>query len=435
MLKARRYFQLAFLLPIIFPLLAWLVARPGFRGGNWVALVLWGSLLIGGIPYILFLAGLFYWVRDKDLKAIQRLTFLAPLLFIPVFVYCAAAIIPLQILKTGEVRVEGSVVFNFCIFILVLGYFYVLLANAGFYLLKFIGFIKEDAYREPVLASSGMGLGGKKYLLAFFLALPLLLIPVSLLIQFRYRQNYPKRIADANRTESSVNRDEALLEIAYEQAGAQRFEDAKATVTTYIEDKDRGFAGIVTNLVYSGAYEEAKSTADLIGAPVTRIMAYRQIAIAQAKASDSLGASQTLSTALAIAQRAENASLKRFTLPTIAAGQAAAGLDGDLKATLEMIEPSEIVDTYKIVAGIKAKDGRLEEAQEYFREAIKKAKNIKDPISRDNKLTDISESQADAGLLDEARATVEVIALDGCKQIAFRHISDIENGIIQKSKR
>jgi tetratricopeptide (TPR) repeat protein len=433
--RARRYFLFSFLLPIILPLVTLLVTRAGFRESNSGVLILWGSLLIGGVPYILFLAALFYWARDKDFKAIQRVTPIAPLLFIPVFVYCALAIIPLQILKTGEVRVEGNVVFNFCILILILGYFYVLLANGGFYLLKFIGFIKEDAYQEPVLASSGTRLGGKKYLLAFFLSLPLLLIPVSLFIQYRHQQNYPKRIAEANSIESSVNRDEAILSIACEQARAQRYEEAKATVTTYLVDKDRGFASIVTNMVYSGSYVEAKSMAESIAAPVLRIMAYRQIAVAQAKAGDRSGASQTLSAALEIARRAENASLKRFTLPTIAVGQAEAELDGDLKATLKMVEPSEIVETYRFVASINARDGRLEEAQEYFRQAILKTKNIKDPISRDSKLADISESQADVGLLDDARATVELIALDGGKQIAIRHISDIENGVIKRLQR
>lgn len=432
MMRARRYFQLSFLLPIILPLPALLVARPGLRGWNSVILVLWGSLLIGGIPYLLFLAGLFYWIRDKDFKAIQRVTFIAPLLFIPVFVYCAAAIIPLQILKTGEVRVEGSGVFTFCIFILIIGYFYVLLANAGFYLLKAIGYIEEEAYWERVSSSSETRLGGKRYFLAFALALPLLLIPVSMLIKNRERQNYPKRIAEANRIEVSVNRDSALKEIAYEQAMAQRYDEAKATVMAYIEDKDGGFAGIVAAEVYHGSYREAKSTANLIAAPVPRIMAYRQIAVAQAKANDSLGASQTFLTALEVAQRAENASFKRFTLLIIAAGQAEAGLDGDLKATLKMVEPSEIVDTYKTVASIKARDRRLKEAQEYFREAIKQAKNIKDPMSRDSNLAGISDYQADAGLLDDAKATVEMISLDGYKKVALNHISLIEQRIIKR---
>ena len=90
------------------------------------------------------------------------------------------------------------------------------------------------------------------------------------------------------------------------------------------------------------------------------------------------------------------------------------------------------METYTIVAIILATDGRLVTAQEYFREAITNAKNIKDLISRDIKLTDISESQADVGLLDDARATVEDIALDGSKQIALHHISDIEKGIIKR---
>jgi tetratricopeptide (TPR) repeat protein len=432
MIRAKRYFQASFLLPLILPLPFILVASRGFGGLGGIALVLEGSLLIGGIPYILFLAGLSFWARGKNFRTLQRMTYIAPLLFIAVFVYCALLLIPVQILTVGEVRVEGRAVSYLCVFILILGYFYVLLANLGFHLLKATGHIDEEAYWEGTLPSPAVTFGRKRYILAFILALPLLLIPVSFLIRRVEQKDYPKRIAEANRIEVSVNRDSALIHIAFEQAQARRYEEARATVMSYVVDKDSGYASIVTAQVYGGAYEEAKTTANLIASIDPKIMALSQIAVAEAKAGDSLGASRTFSTALDLANRAENASLKRFTLPRIAAGQAEAGLDSDLRVTLGLIEPSETVGTYKVVALIYAKQGMIKEAKGYFSEAIKHAREIKDSSSRDSNLMNISESQADAGLIDDAKATARMIGLDGYQKSALEHISLIEEGVIKR---
>jgi hypothetical protein len=155
-MSARRYFQLSFLLPLVLPLLVRLLWSTGFRGWGSVILIIWGSLLIGGIPYVFFIGGLFFWMRNKDYKAIQRMTFIAPLLFALLF-FCIVVfiIVPLQMLSTGQVRAEGNALSGFCILILIVGYFYVLLTNAGFYLLKGLGYIAEEAEWEGALRRTG----------------------------------------------------------------------------------------------------------------------------------------------------------------------------------------------------------------------------------------------------------------------------------------
>jgi hypothetical protein len=105
------------------------------------------SLFIGGIPYLLFLAGFFFWVPGKDLKSIQRFTLLAPLLFIPVFVSCVFLVILLQSLSTGSPSQFSSVIdwfIAFCLCILLIGYFYVILTNAGYYLLRSVDFFIQE---------------------------------------------------------------------------------------------------------------------------------------------------------------------------------------------------------------------------------------------------------------------------------------------------
>ena len=143
-MRAKSYFKLSFLLPIVLPFVALPFAEMGGGLLNALAFILWGSLIIGGIPYALFLIWLFYWMHDKDYRAIQRMTFVVPLLFVMVFFLGATFIFtPLQVLSLGESRIEGSGLVGFCFFILIVGYFYVGLTNGGFYLLRHLGYIEE----------------------------------------------------------------------------------------------------------------------------------------------------------------------------------------------------------------------------------------------------------------------------------------------------
>jgi hypothetical protein len=111
--------------------------------------------MIGGIPYVFFIGGLFFWMRNKDYRAIQRMTFIAPLLFALLFLCIVVFIVvPLQMLSTGRVRAEGNALSGLCILILMVGYFYVLLTNAGFYLLKWLGVITGEVEWEQTLRST-----------------------------------------------------------------------------------------------------------------------------------------------------------------------------------------------------------------------------------------------------------------------------------------
>jgi tetratricopeptide (TPR) repeat protein len=435
MINARRYFLKSFSLPIFSPLLAVLILRPGYSGWQLLVLVLWGSLIIGGIPYLLFIVGLLHWARNKDFRAIRRVTYVAPLLFILVFVYCVAALIPFQVLTIGEVRVEAYWVQLSCIFILIFGYFYVLLTNAGFYILNYLGRIDKDVEREQLPLNFQSSSSKKKQLIAAALTVPIFMIPVSLVIRRWERQNYPGRIAKANRVEDAAGRNSALVDIVNEQARAGRYEEAKATVSSYIGDKDEGYAGIVTAQVDRGNYEAAKSTAKLISASVPRLMAFNQIAVAQAKKGDAESAKRTFSEALVEAMKLEDAAARQYALSNLITGEAEAGLDVDLKYALDMIAPSELVDMYKGVAAIQARKGRIDAAKENFREAISRAQTFTDAGSRARHLEDISNAQADAGLIAEAKITAEMIAVEGYKKAALYHISLIKTEAVDTQKQ
>src|SRR6267142_1989991 len=132
---AKRYFQFSLLLPLILPAMVLLLFESSLRRGS-VVFILIFSLYLGGLPYLLFVIGLFFWMRGKDVRQIQRMTFIAPLLFAGFFVICVIAAIPIQFLMIGEVRIEAEVVLQCCVVILALGYAYVLVANVGYAILR-----------------------------------------------------------------------------------------------------------------------------------------------------------------------------------------------------------------------------------------------------------------------------------------------------------
>ena len=141
-MTSKRYFQISLLLPIAVPLVSLFFASPGpLRGWRVVLLLLFGSLLLGGIPYLLFAAGLLFWMRGKSAREVQRMTYVAPLLFIPVFVSCAVALAILELILSGTNKVEAGLVLLSCALILIFGYVYVLAVNVSHAILKAIGVV------------------------------------------------------------------------------------------------------------------------------------------------------------------------------------------------------------------------------------------------------------------------------------------------------
>lgn len=134
-MSEKRFLQLSFLLPIVLPLLVLLFTDGKFGYGETFG-ILTLSLTLGGIPYLLFLACLFLWMRDKNAKKIQRMTFFAPILFVPVFLLCVLLFAPIQLIITGNIDISGGIVFICCVFIIILGYSYVLFVNGAYLLFK-----------------------------------------------------------------------------------------------------------------------------------------------------------------------------------------------------------------------------------------------------------------------------------------------------------
>lgn len=423
MLTSRRYFRLTFLLPLTFPLLAALALSPGFRGWNFLVLVLLGSLTLGGIPYSLFALGVIYWSRGRGLRALRRIIYVSPLIFIVPFIYCVVLLVPFQVLTIGEVRVEWDWVLMCCTLILAFGYFYVLLANVGYYALKHFGLVADEAETYEMPSGAWSNRTKLKRAVAAALALPLLLTPLSFAVRKWRQEDYRGRIADARRIENPSNRDSALFEVVSDQAKAERYEDAKATVSSYVTDKDSGFAVIFGTQVGKAHFDEAEATARLINYPPLRVTTLCDLAEALAKAGEVQKAKSIFSEAAAEAEKGADAKSRDLMRSTVAAAQAEAGFDEDALTTISTLDAANQFDAYKTVATIQGRAGRANPARENFASAIRLANRVEDPSSRAYRLKDIAVSQAEAGLSDDAQATAEMIGIEAYKQDALGSIS------------
>lgn len=123
-MKPTHFFRLALVLPMALPLVLWPF------GMNTVAIALAFSLTFGGVQYLLFAGFLFWWIgRVQDTARIRQMSYVAPLLFIPV--QAVGWIVHSYIQKLSNPALSGiwEPLILFAAYILVIGYVYVGIVN------------------------------------------------------------------------------------------------------------------------------------------------------------------------------------------------------------------------------------------------------------------------------------------------------------------
>lgn len=127
MLTGRSYFLASLALPLVAPLI---VASLTYMTSNEVvagfAAIFMFSLMLGGIPYSVFVAGVLLWSRRQSLSAIRKLSYVAPFLFVIV----TAALSPVALIFGIPVREVFAFIALFSLYALVFGYLYVFMVNA-----------------------------------------------------------------------------------------------------------------------------------------------------------------------------------------------------------------------------------------------------------------------------------------------------------------
>lgn len=104
----------------------------------------WFAILYGGIPYIVLVGFMLFWIPYKSEKQVHRIFYFLPLLFIPVF--SASYLLFFIIMDRGTMvsylKALPGLTYAFGIWILIVGYFYIALIQGGYFLLKRKGAIK-----------------------------------------------------------------------------------------------------------------------------------------------------------------------------------------------------------------------------------------------------------------------------------------------------
>jgi hypothetical protein len=133
-MSMKSYYRWALVLPLLLPALAWPLALfnplPPVLAA--VAMYLFWSVLIGGVPYLLFAIGFLLWTRGASGERVRRGILVSPLVYTAVLMACFTALRWVE----GNNPSNGDSLLFFAVFGLLFGYGYVGLAEVGRVLLR-----------------------------------------------------------------------------------------------------------------------------------------------------------------------------------------------------------------------------------------------------------------------------------------------------------
>lgn len=142
-MTAVRFFRATLVLPILTPLL--LVPF----GLNWFLGLLFISLAFGGLQYIVFATIVFFWIgRLKEAQKIRRLSYWAPLLLISFQAAGWVAWCYMERLSNPELVGCWGALVLFAVYVLFIGYAYVVLVNLV-YVVLYKRLISNEAEHGP----------------------------------------------------------------------------------------------------------------------------------------------------------------------------------------------------------------------------------------------------------------------------------------------
>ncbi len=126
MLTERRFLQSSLVLPLAVPLIIGLIGQlTSSEVVDGVAAIFLFSLALGGLPYLLFIAAILFWSRNKPVRAIRRLSYFAPVLFVLATSVLSLAAIPFGV----TLREIFMFIVIFAVYSLLFGYLYVFIIN------------------------------------------------------------------------------------------------------------------------------------------------------------------------------------------------------------------------------------------------------------------------------------------------------------------
>lgn len=128
------YYRAALLLPLAVPALFSLGLlvedKPALLGG--IMFYLYGSLLFGGIPYVLFAVGFLRWMRGRTTREVRAAILLAPVIYAVLLMLCLFVFL----IVDSTLGQNWNTIWSMGGFGVVFGYAYVLLAELGRLILR-----------------------------------------------------------------------------------------------------------------------------------------------------------------------------------------------------------------------------------------------------------------------------------------------------------
>lgn len=139
-MSLKTYYRRALLLPVVLPFVAYplLLLSDGVAS---IAIMLQYSLVIGGVPYLLFAGGFLLWMRGRTEQEVHVGILLSPLAYSMVMMTCLAVFLGADGKFQSGLEMFGIV----GAFSLLFGYGYVALAETGRVLLRRRGVAPEPA--------------------------------------------------------------------------------------------------------------------------------------------------------------------------------------------------------------------------------------------------------------------------------------------------
>ena len=134
-----RAYKLSLLLPIIVPMLfapAFFFIRSLGESGAMALMTILFSMVYGGIPYLILVGILLFWMRGKNEKQIRRALLSSPLLMLVILQVCAGLWIAFVSEATPKINQFVGLLIVLSPFVLLFGYIYVGIAFGIIELLK-----------------------------------------------------------------------------------------------------------------------------------------------------------------------------------------------------------------------------------------------------------------------------------------------------------
>ena len=156
-MKESKAYKFSLALPLVVPVLTALLLSLNFRLPVWLtqlAMITIFSGFVGGIPYVVLVALLFWWGQAKSDTQFKQALVLSPILMLPLFLlFMLLLSLTLGPNNPFEGTEAGKQLILYFSFILGFGYAYVLLVFSAVFVLKRLGVVvPSPAIKQSVAA-------------------------------------------------------------------------------------------------------------------------------------------------------------------------------------------------------------------------------------------------------------------------------------------